>query len=164
MRITISEATEEDSEAIWHLANDSLVRANSFSNTQISWEQHKQWFAQKLHEKTTTFYIVKNSADEFVGQVRFEAKTEGIVISISIMPAFRGCGLASTIINTACDYYFNSNVSVNEILAYIKIANKASVRSFEKSNFCLVNTKNLHNKHNESILMIRLRNNESSNA
>ena len=136
--MSLRPATDEDAERLYMLANDSLVRQNSFSTNFIEWDEHLTWFTHLLSDKSYRLYIffVRN---EFLGQVRFESdEWKESVISISLTAAFRGWGLANVVLQKAIKAIWNEHPSLKHIYAYIKPANLASQVSFKKAGFRLV--------------------------
>lgn len=128
-------AEDSDSKFVWELANDPLVRGVSFSSDLIPWEDHQVWFSGRLADENCLFYIVENDKGEKVGQIRFELKDEGWVISLSIVKEFRGHGLGSEIIRSGSHLLFDTKPETDKIFAYIKNDNIASVRVFEKAGY-----------------------------
>jgi len=126
------EATKEDARAIFDLANDDVVRANSFQSGKIEWKGHLDWYKSRLASNDVYFYTLKKQS-LFLGQVRFERDgTDGWIISISLAAPLRGCGMASAAITKAVE---RLPKVISELTAYIKCSNLASVRAFERAGF-----------------------------
>lgn len=128
-------ANINDIKKVFLLSNDDTVRQNSINQQKIKWENHVAWFNDRIKNTNEPFYIIETSECEFIGQVRFEKKEE-VIISISIMPDFRGKGLASEIIK-----FCTKKSKLNNILAYIKEENLPSQRSFLKAGYCFLKQK-----------------------
>lgn len=88
---------------VFELSNDPLVRANSIHSEPIEWAAHEKWFANALINQRLKFYIAESAAGALIGQVRFEEKEDGCLVSISLAAAFRGTGLAQTVLLKAMD-------------------------------------------------------------
>lgn len=128
-------ATENDSRLLWEWANDSQVRAASFSSEPISWNSHTEWFAQKLQQQSCQIWIAELNENQPVGQVRVDGKnSEEPEIHISVAKAWRGHGLASQLIRQATQSFLLSAHSTR-LHAYIKADNMASLKAFEKEGF-----------------------------
>lgn len=127
-------ATEGDSHLLWEWANDSQVRAASFSSEPISWNAHIEWFTQKLHEQGCWIWIAEVDEKQPVGQVRVDAQSAEPEIHISVAKGWRGHGLASQLIRQATQSFLESERR-NRLHAYIKPDNMASLRAFEKEGF-----------------------------
>jgi len=158
--IFLRNATEGDCRFIWESANDPVVRAVSFSSDEISWEVHKKWFEKKLAEQSTLLLIAENKQKEKIGQLRFEKKTEGYVISVSLVEKFRGKGLGSLLIQLGSEKLFRTFPSADRINAYIKPENVSSVRSFEKAGYKDAGFATINEK-NDAVLMVK-RNTDST--
>ena len=133
--LILRKASEEDCRFIWELANEPVVRAVSFSSDEIPWEVHKKWFFPRLQNPKCLLYVVENSAHEKVGQLRFELKDEGWVISISIVEEFRGRSLGADIIKIGSQMLSDSDPEIDRIHAYIKQENSASIHVFKKAGY-----------------------------
>src|SRR3972149_1023381 len=88
-------ASENDLFDIFTLSNDPVVRANSFSQAAILFEDHKKWFAEKIKSNNCVFFVIKDGFDNFIGYVRFDANqndvnTHEYIISIHLAENARG--------------------------------------------------------------------------
>lgn len=134
-QLSLRPAADEDASRLFELANDALVRQNSFSTKTIAWDEHRAWFARLLADEGRRLYVffVKN---EFLGQVRFDSDGwRDAVISISLASAFRGWGLASVVLQKAVAAIRHEHAALQHINAYVKPANVASRLAFEKAGF-----------------------------
>ncbi|MDX2171932.1 MAG: GNAT family N-acetyltransferase [Bacteroidota bacterium] len=130
-------AKSNDVDLYYKWANDLLVRHNSFNTSEIKYEQHINWFANKLNSKDCFFYLFLNEENTPVGQVRIDKSNDEIVIGISIDEKFRGNGLGFNMLNQACDDYLFKYPEA-KIFAYIKEENIASINQFSKAGFIKV--------------------------
>jgi RimJ/RimL family protein N-acetyltransferase len=104
---------------IFELANDPLVRQNSFNQNKIEIEGHKKWFSAALKNENCFFYIIRNGAD-LIGSVRFDFEKENqFIIGIQIAKKYRGKGLASKIISDTGAKLLDAR-SGAKIIAHIK--------------------------------------------
>lgn len=132
---SINPTVAEDIRPLFKLANDSEVRANSLSTNSIAWEAHESWFAKVMAEPLQRLYTLKDMTGIFMGQLRFDCHREGVaMISISIVKAARGCGLAPNIIRRGVALFLEATPE-RTIEAIVKEANHASLKSFEKAGF-----------------------------
>lgn len=129
-------ATIEDMKAVFGLSNDELVRANSFNQEKINWENHQRWFKNKINDNNCVFYLVKDSQNKLISQVRFDKNNDGADISISISQEFRGKGLAADILKLTSNKIIKEN-NVKRINAYVKNENIPSKISFERAGYIL---------------------------
>lgn len=129
-------ATIEDMKDIFDLSNEGLVRANSFNQEKINWEDHQIWFKNKLKDENCIFYLIKDVQNELIAQVRFDKINNEADISISITPKFRGKGYGAKIIEATSKKVFKEK-DIKKINAYVKKENIASQTIFEKAGFIL---------------------------
>ncbi|MFH0898174.1 MAG: GNAT family N-acetyltransferase, partial [bacterium] len=96
----ISPAKKTDIKDLFELANDPIVRKNSLNQETILWENHVPWFAKKLENKDTIFYVLQTNTGRFVGYVRFDEDDDlqGHVISVALVQNFRGYGIGPLLI------------------------------------------------------------------
>jgi UDP-2,4-diacetamido-2,4,6-trideoxy-beta-L-altropyranose hydrolase len=131
-RIKLRPVLPEDCERVWKWANDAAVRAVSFSEASIPWEEHVDWFQKRISRPY--FFIALNQDDLPIGQVRFDPDETETVISVVIDRDWRHCGYGVTLIRTACkELFLHSDVTA--IHAYVKPDNEASRRAFIKAGF-----------------------------
>jgi RimJ/RimL family protein N-acetyltransferase len=123
-----------DADLYFKWANDRLVRKNSFNQTEIDFNQHVNWFKNKLNSEDCFFYMFFDEKDNAVGQVRIDKSDEEVVIGISIDENYRGKNLGTIMLNQACDDYLIKFPKA-EIIAYIKEENTASINQFSKAGF-----------------------------
>ncbi len=127
-------ANIEDKRLIWEWANDPEVRQASFSTEPIHWESHARWFTDKLADGDALLLIIETLDDEPIGQIRFDVCGRDADVHINLAKAKRGSGLAIPAIHAAMRILFSSR-SCERVHAYVKPANAASVRVFEKAGF-----------------------------
>lgn len=132
----IREATENDSNLIFNWSNDPLVRAQSFYSNIIEFENHKNWFKQKL-QNDNSLLLINNFDGNNIGLVRFELENDKCTVGILIDEKFRGKGFSSLMLINSSTYYFNRFWT--PIFADIKESNTASIRSFEKAGYSFFN-------------------------
>jgi RimJ/RimL family protein N-acetyltransferase len=131
MELRIREAKQADADYLYLLANDPVTRKNSFNSKPIDWEDHVIWFEKALNDPNRYIFIANQDSNN-VGVVKFEIKSE-TVIGITVDPLYRGKGLASSIIRNACLKFWEYHS--NDIIAYIKLSNIASIKSFVNAHF-----------------------------
>lgn len=133
--LRLRKAHPEDCELLWKWANDSEVRACSFSTKPIPWDTHVSWFSKQLKDSSCHFLIGINDKDKPIGQVRFDTwDNEHAAISISLDSNQRGLGYGTLLINLGVDELLRQT-PVKTIHAWIKPYNLASCKVFEKTQF-----------------------------
>ncbi len=135
-QLILRKAVFEDAKDIFHLANEDIVRKNSFTQDKIEWADHLKWFKEKLADNNCLLFVV-DGLGCFAGQVRFDinADQSEAVISIGLRENIRGLKLSSFIINESLKKLVKLHNKVKLVKAYIKDENVPSIRSFEKAKF-----------------------------
>ena len=133
--LRIRRAQESDGRLLWEWANESEVRAASFSSEPISWATHVAWFVEKLRQEKCHVFIAEDDKGTPIGQIRFDTRTDGdSEIDISIAKAWRGRGFAVPLIKQAARLILNGGPHAR-LHAFVKPENVASVKAFEKGGF-----------------------------
>jgi ribosomal protein S18 acetylase RimI-like enzyme len=104
-----------------------------------------KWFEQKILDNNNLFLVTEIDND-FAGQVRFDFKGDGAVVSLSITKKYRKLGLGVNILEKSIEYLRLNASFIKIINAYIKEDNKSSVNLFEKTGFKFVKMVNLDNQ------------------
>lgn len=136
-------AERSDLDIYYKWVNEAHVRINSFNSSIIDYSQHCSWFEQKIKSKTNfyIFFIKKNIP---VGQVRIEKSNNENIIDISVDLIFRGKGYALIMLKKAITDFFEKSPG-EEIYAYVKEDNVASIKLFLKANFNKINDADIKN-------------------
>lgn len=132
--IKLNRATDLDLYDLFELANDPIIRANSFSTAAIQLEEHTNWFNRVLLNDNQLL-LTARIHQLLLGQVRFDKKENETIISISISSRFRGCGLGSSLLDKSLQFLKEYWNDTTEITAFVKSSNIASQRIFEKTGF-----------------------------
>ena len=132
--MTLRPARLEDTQTVYRWICDPQVRAAAFSSEPIPPETHAAWFARKLADPSSLYWIAEDPAGIPVGQVRIERGAEGAEISIVIGEAARGRGVGSAVLRLAGARY-RSESGEQRLLAFVRADNPASTRAFEKAGF-----------------------------
>jgi RimJ/RimL family protein N-acetyltransferase len=138
-RIALRAATLADARFFFGLRNDPTLRANSFRSGVIAFADHRAWLGGRLGdpERRVRLFVVtapRGEREVRMGQIRFDCdlRSRRAEISISLVPSFRGRGLATPIIERALP---RARPFAGRVLACIKLENEASLRAFLKANF-----------------------------
>ena len=133
--LKLRRANQGDCRLLWEWANDSAVRAASFQSQSISWEQHSDWFAQKLDSNQSIIYIGEDESGTPVGQFRLDWNSGcEAQVDISVARERRGSGIAALLIAQGAQAAF-CETPVRRLHACIKPENLPSLRAFEKAGF-----------------------------
>jgi len=123
----------DDLERLWIWANDPQIRANSFNQQSIDWEEHCRWFRARLADPNWRAYIGIDNAQP-IGMVRFQIHDVIANIGVNISATARGQGWGKKIIAHGCALIF-SETPVNKITALIKPENCLSLAVFRATGF-----------------------------
>jgi spore coat polysaccharide biosynthesis predicted glycosyltransferase SpsG/RimJ/RimL family protein N-acetyltransferase len=126
-------ALDSDAMPVFNLSNEHSVRLNSVNQSQIKWQDHIQWYSEKINDENCLFLLAFNGGDEFVGQVRFDIKDNNALINISIDKNFRGKGLSSPLLIKSSFQCLNNKPNIKSIFAYIRPSNTASIKAFSNA-------------------------------
>lgn len=129
------DAEWEDAENVFNLSNDPVVRANSINTAEIKWKDHLAWFEKKISDANYVYLLCFTKDSHFIGQVRFSIEVNKAVVSISITEKYRGKGMSSNILKSACQEVLLRHSNIIELNAYIKPGNIASINTFIKAGF-----------------------------
>lgn len=133
--LKLRKVRQEDCELLWDWVNDPTVRAASFSSDLISWEDHLKWFNKKLNSSSCYHFIAFNDQDQPIGQIRFDIDEQlQSIVSVSLASNHRNQGYSRLILQMAVNELL-THVSVNNIQAFIKPENLASIKLFESVGF-----------------------------
>lgn len=129
-KIQFKKISKADISIMFQWANDEETRKNSFHMASISFEEHKQWFEQKIHSNTCEIYIAYR-AEKPVGQVRLEYEEDTAYISYSVDKNERGKGYGKKIISSAEQILLDSG-KADVIVAKVKFNNISSKKILEQ--------------------------------
>ena len=150
MQIHQRKAKLSDLDLYFVWTNDPITRSNSFNTKQVNYQEHTNWFSKIIEDKKALLLVFENEQNIPIGQIIIEHKADENIIGISIDTNFRGLGLAVPMLSTACEKFF-MKFQVKNIHAYIKKTNLASLNSFKKAGFEIINELTIINE--ESYLL-----------
>ena len=131
--ISLRPVTADDCEACWKLANDPVARKASFCTGAIPWEEHCRWFEAMLQNGDRRVVAAENRAGVLVGTARFDLSDGETVVSVNLVPEFRGLGLGPKVIGMACGEM--AGQGGNPVVAYVKPENAPSLSAFARAGF-----------------------------
>ena len=132
--ITLRDADKGDMEITFNWASDSYVRRYSFSQTEITFETHSEWFINKL-KNPETFYFVALLDNKIIGSIRYDIEDEEAIIDYLIDPQFHGRGLGTIILKLGFQKLRRYCSGVERVAGYVMKENLASIRAFEKAGY-----------------------------
>jgi len=132
--ITLRRVTYDDCNLVWQWSNEEETRKASFSQGLISWDEHVQWFKEKLADPNHVFFIATNGNKNPIGQIRYSVEGKKAIVSFSIAPESRNLDYGSELLRVATLRLFRET-EVEEILAFVKADNPVSFKTFQKAGF-----------------------------
>lgn len=132
--LSLRPAGEADRELLFRWANDPAARGVSFTSVPIPWEDHVRWFDAKRADPSCALYVAF-AEDLPVGQVRFDARGDEAVISVSLDQAFRAAGYGMRLIREGSRRVLAERPGLRRIHAFVRPDNRASERAFAKAGY-----------------------------
>lgn len=140
--VTVRLATESDGPLLLAWRNDPEVRGWSRSSAVIAPETHAEWLRRSLATADRHVLVVcAAGTGEPLGTARYDllpsaaARRSRWEISIAVAPGQRGRGLGSATVDAADAWLFSAEPEAREIVAWIRPANLASQRLFERQGY-----------------------------
>jgi len=135
-KIRLRKAEKSDCKDLWLWRNDFEVRKWSFSQKEISYQDHRQWFLARIKDPAVFIYIGEDQNCRKLGQVRFEPDGSGQSrISINLNPELMGKGYGPLLISEASSAYLSAQSRCLEIRAEIMAENIVSQKAFVKAGY-----------------------------
>ena len=125
---------ESDCQLLFAWANDPATRSASFHSAPIPWQDHRQWFSERLRDPQSVIYIGETRTGEPVGEVRFHLNVERATLSVVVDQKFRGAGWGRELIAFAIRSLARTR-PVRQVDAFVKAGNAASIGLFESTGF-----------------------------
>lgn len=130
--VRLREATAQDCEAVYVLANEPEVRRNSFQTEFIPWESHQDWFKKKIEDQHAgRIYLAQTAGGTCLGYVRFDRRDDEAQISIAVDKNHRKKGLGRFLIKRGLDLIAKDWDDVLRVTASVKAENVESQNLFE---------------------------------
>ncbi len=136
--LQIKKASEKEVELVFQLSNDPEVRALSFNQKPIEFQEHVNWYTKKIKDEKSLL-LIGFVQDQFVGQLRFDIlDMQNAYVGISITQAFRGRGISELLMQKGIEALKKQQPEIKTIIAYIKEENVGSQKYFAKCGFQFV--------------------------
>lgn len=127
-------ADRRDMDILFDWVNEASVRENAFSESKISYEEHKKWFESILKSKDAKQYIY--ICDEMpIGQVRVDIYGEKAEIDYSICLEKRHMGYGKEMIAQLKQQMRFDFPCVKTLVAKVKPENAASQKVFLENGY-----------------------------
>lgn len=133
--LSFRKATEADILRYFEWANDVTVRQNSINKSKIEFEDHVQWFTNKI-ANPNSIMLVFLEADIEIGQLRIEIDNQNkeAIINYTIDKKFRGRGLGTQMLSESYKYFMKLQLDI-PLIGLVKPENKSSVAALQRAGF-----------------------------
>lgn len=139
-------ATPQDARLLWQWANDPEVRRQAFDSAPIPWESHAAWYAGKLGDTRSLLSILEMPDGTPIGQIRFDQRSDGLEVDLSVSPTHRGRGIGCLLITRGLQAAAQRWPAGTTIMAKVLDGNQSSRRVFEASGFVAKGTRTFNEK------------------
>ena len=127
----LRKAEFSDMDLLFFWVNDDAVRENSFNPQEIEYEDHKEWFANKMSSGSSIIYIYCKG-EMPIGQARIDVDGDSGLISYSIENTHRQKGHAGLLLTLLENTVISDLPEVKTLIARVKKSNIVSQRKFEQ--------------------------------
>ncbi len=134
MELSLRPAGPEDIDLLYRWANDPVTRQNGFHTEQISYEEHRAWYAGVMQDDSTLLYICLEDHKP-VGQIRLRVEGGQALISYSVDPENRGRGVGTRLLGLAEERLKREYPRAELLWGEVKYENVPSLRAFEKNGY-----------------------------
>lgn len=128
--LKLRRAEPRDIRAVFELANDPVVRANSIHTEPISWETHVTWFNNALANKDLLFFVVETETGKLIGELRLQNECTAWVVTIHICHLFRGKHIGEWMLSEIIN-----RTKIRQFVAFVKPDNAPSNQLFTKMGY-----------------------------
>lgn len=132
--LSLIPATKDQLHITYRWAADPAVRAYSFSRNEISFDEHSNWYLNKIVQPSC-MYLLAISEDVMAGSIRFDISEDVALISYLVDPKQQGKGLGRIILARGLEYLAANNKTVSRAEGFVIPQNLASVKIFERLGF-----------------------------
>ncbi|MDB9783082.1 GNAT family N-acetyltransferase [Winogradskyella sp.] len=133
--IFIRKATKRDVELLFEWANDSSLRKFSINTGKIVWNDHVQWFLNKM-DSNSYILIAETELGIPIGQIRLDKDNDYYLIDFYVANEYRGRGYGKLLLRQGMDYVVNEIQKV-VFKAMVNEKNMPSINSFLSVGFIL---------------------------
>jgi UDP-2,4-diacetamido-2,4,6-trideoxy-beta-L-altropyranose hydrolase len=130
----IRRAGDTDLQICFNWANDKVVREQSYNQNPIGFDEHTEWFRQKLSDTGVFFYIIEMDGEP-IAQIRFQISGGEAVLGYLADEKSRNKGLGTAILSKGIEKFVNDYRNPIQIVGYVKNSNYPSQHSFDKLAF-----------------------------
>ena len=138
----LRKVNENDINDIFQLSNEDYVRKFSINSNRINWDEHVIWFKNIMQSSNNIFYVVTDSSNKFLGQLRYKIDNRSAIVSISLCRQIMGKGLSSKFLKQSMKLISEEKKEIENIIAFVSDKNIVSKKLFEKVGFVFIENNN----------------------
>lgn len=128
LNVFLKHACRKECDLLFNWANEISARENSFNGNEINYDEHVNWFDNKLNSNNSVIFLFFYNNIP-IGQVRTDIENKAGIISYSLDENYRGQGLSIEMLRLLES---SVNNDVNKLIGYVKFSNTSSQKIFEK--------------------------------
>lgn len=132
-QIQFRKVVANDAKETFTWATNKAIRAFSFSQHEITWEEHHAWFTKKLMDANCVYYIAEKNGEN-LGSIRFDIHNNEALISFLVAPNHQGKGLGRILLSNGIKYLIEEK-KVKKIIGYVMQSNLPSIHAFKRLGF-----------------------------
>ena len=135
--VMLRRATADDARLLWEWTNDPAVRRASFTTTEVGWDEHRAWLADRLADPASALWVATDHRGERLGQVRVEVAAGVGTIGFSLAPDRRGEGWAAPLLVAAAHAAARdlAGTGLQGLEGRVREGNEPSARAFVSAGF-----------------------------
>jgi UDP-2,4-diacetamido-2,4,6-trideoxy-beta-L-altropyranose hydrolase len=127
-RLSCRSACRDDQQVLLDWVNDSVTRANSFHDHEISYDEHAEWFLKHL-EDPKALLLIGELDGRPCGYVRYELDSDGrALLSFAVSSCFRSMGLSWRLVRMSFSQV-QERLGTRHVVAYSFVDNTSAHRS-----------------------------------
>ena len=133
--VEVRRASASQAINVWPWRNHEITRKYFFDNSELSVDEHIQWWNQSLTNSSRILLLGSSSSIDF-GVVRFDfIDMEKVITSIYLNPLMTGKGLGRALLIKALAWLRDNYPEIKSVIAEILPENIPSIRMFESVGF-----------------------------
>ncbi|MDT0677456.1 UDP-2,4-diacetamido-2,4,6-trideoxy-beta-L-altropyranose hydrolase [Autumnicola musiva] len=129
--VVLRTAGKEDLEITFQWANNSVVRAHSFTRGEIELIDHSEWFMNKLNN-SGCYYLIAQLDKKVIGSIRFDINNDEAVINFLVDPQFHRQGFGIIILKKGLENLKSRYSYLKYVIGYVMKDNIASIKAFQR--------------------------------
>ncbi len=133
-RIVVRAAREDDARSLYEWRNTPEVRAASFDDRAIAWEDHFAWFHAAL-ANPNRHLLIGEADDRPIGVLRYDRSGMEAEVSIYLVPGIAGQGWGTRLLVAGNEWVEHHLPGVARLRARIRPENVASKKAFARAGF-----------------------------